>query len=191
MTSRRLVVSRGAVLALVGCASLVPVFAGDPKDSGKLLSLLAKSRKTLADGITQSSTKAPETAISAKFELDGKGELSLSVYTAEKGLTVDAEHNVLKELAGSPESANWAPEVEVFKDVEHVSRASQQLTVMALSKLSLTDVIKKAEKDQPGTVYAITPIVRDRKAQFAVVVAANDKAIELYYDAMTGDPVKK
>ena len=35
---------------------------------GPLLAVLSKSKLTLADGITQAAAKAPETAISAKFE---------------------------------------------------------------------------------------------------------------------------
>lgn len=121
--------------------------------------------------------------------MDDKGQLVLSVYTAEKGLAVDAEHNVLKELIGAP-AEKWAPEVEVFKDVPHVSRSSQQLAVMALSPLSLADVIKRAEKEQPGTVYSVIPVLRDRKPVFAVRVASEGKTVELAFDAMTGAPVK-
>ena len=156
----------------------------------KLLPLLSKSKQTLAAGVQQAAAKSPEAAISAKFELDDDGKLSLSVYTAEKGLGVDAEHNVLKEVAGSPEVQPWKTEVEVFKDVEHVARASEQLTLMALSKFSLLDIIKKAEKDQPGTVFSITPVLRERKPQFVVLVAAEGKVVELAYDLMTGENVK-
>jgi len=191
MQKNRLIICGGAILVASCFAGLLPVLAGEYGDSGKLLPLLPKAKTSLADGIRQASAKAPEAAISAKFELDDNGKLSLSVYTAEKGVAVDAELNVLKELSGSPESEKWTAEVEVFKDVEHVSRASQQLTVMALSKLSLADILKKAEKDQPGTAYSITPVVRDRKAQFVVLIAAKDKSVELSYDAMTGDPIKK
>lgn len=191
MRTKRLMVSSGVALSFLCCAGLLPVLAEEHGDSGKLLQVLPKCKKSLADGIKQASAKAPETAISAKFELDDKGAISLSVYTAGNGLGVDAEHNVLKELAGSPESETWTAEVEVFKDVEHVSRASQQLTVMTVSKFSLLDILKKAEKDQPGRAYSITPVVRDRKAQFVVSIAVKDKTVELFYDAMTGDPVKK
>jgi hypothetical protein len=154
-----------------------------------LLKALPKAKVSLADGIRQSS-KAPEATISAKFELE-EGKLSLSVYTVGKGLGVDAEHNVLKELAGSPEGATWHPETEIFKDVEHVSRASQQLTLMALSPHSLLDIIKKAEKDHPGTVYLITPILKERKPLFIVRVADQGKSVELHYDLMSGEAVKK
>ena len=80
-----------------------------------LLKVLSNSKHSLADGIRQA-TKSTEVPISAKFELDDNGKLSLSVYTAENGLNIDAEHNVLKELGGSPEEAAWNPEVEVFKN---------------------------------------------------------------------------
>src|SRR5262249_8500086 len=92
-----------------------------------------------------------------------------------------------KELAGSPLTDDWKPEVEVFKDVPHVSRASQQLALMALSKFTLLDILEKVEKDQPGKVFSITPVLHDRKAQFVVLVAAADgKAVEIRYDLMTG-----
>lgn len=156
-------------------------------DDAKLMAALPKARVSLGAGIKQAGAKAPETPISAKFEFDDRGALSLSVYTAEKGLNVDAEHNVLKELSGIPDSASWTTEAEVFKDVEHVSRASEQLTIMALSKFSLADIVKKAEKDRPGTVYSVIPKVQDRKAVFVVGVGAKGAGVELVYDAVTGD----
>src|SRR5262245_59241512 len=175
--------------------------AGDPD----LLQALARAERSLADGIQQVS-RSPEVAISAKFEMgeeqgedpakekDEKekegGELSLSVYTAEKGLAVDAERNVLKEYAGSPEGPQWKPEAEVFKDAEHIARASEQLTLMGLSPLSLLDVVRKAEKDQPGTVYSVTPVLRDRKPMFEVLVAASGKSVTLWYDLLKGDAVR-
>jgi hypothetical protein len=165
------------------------VGAAEKDEHAKLLPTLSKSKHTLAAGIKQAAAKSPEVAISAKFELE-EGKLSLSVYTAEKGLGTDAEHNVLKELAGSPEASEWKPEVEVFKDVPHVSRASQQLALMSLSKFSLLDILQKAEKDQPGTVFSITPVLRDRKAHFVVLVAAEGKVVELQYDLMTGEGLK-
>ena len=158
-------------------------------DYGELLKALPKSKHTLAQGIQQAAAKSPEVSISAKFELED-GKLSLSVYTAEKGLGTDAEHNVLKELAGSPEANKWDPEVEVFKDVPHVSRASQQLTLMSLTTHSLLEIIKQAEKDQPGTVFSITPVLHVRKAQFEVLVASQGKAIKLNYDLTTGKAIK-
>lgn len=179
----------GAFAVMVGIAGQgAPAFAegGD----AELLKALPSAKVTLAVGVQQAQAKAPEVSISAKFEMDHGGQLALSVYTAEKGLAVDAEHNVLKELIGSPTSGTWKPEVEVFKDVPHVSRSAQQLAVMALSKLTLDDVIKLAAKDQPGTVYSVIPIFRGRTPVFAVKVAAGDKTVELAYDALTGAKAK-
>jgi hypothetical protein len=178
-----------AVFVALSAGGLGPVAAADKEDYGKLLQALPKSKHTLAAGIKQAAAKAPEVAISAKFELE-EGKLSLSVYTAAKGLSADAEHNVLKELAGSPVADEWKPEVEVFKDVPHVSRASQQLTLMSLTKLTLLDILEKVEKHQAGTVFSITPVLRDRKAQFVVLVATDGKAVELRYDLFTGERVQ-
>ena len=158
---------------------------------GPLLTVLSKSKLTLADGITQAAAKAPETAISAKFELDDHKQLSLSVYTAEKGLDTDAEHNVLKELAGSPEGERWSPEVEVFEDAAHLKRSAAQLTLMALSPHTLLDIMAKAGKEQQGTVFSITPVVEHRQAQFVVLVAAQGKVVPLRYNLMTGESMKK
>jgi hypothetical protein len=161
------------------------------EEYGPLLAVLSQSKRTLADGIKQAAAKAPETAISAKFELDDHKQLSLSVYTAEKGLDVDAEHNVLKELAGSPAGEKWSPEAEVFEDAEHLKRAAAQLTLMALSPQGLLDIIAKAEKEQPGTVFSITPVVENHKPQFVVLVAAQGKVVAVRYNLLTGESMKK
>jgi hypothetical protein len=149
-----------------------------------LLKALAGSKHSLEEGIKQL-TKDSEVAISAKFEMED-GHLSLSVYTAEKGLGVDAERNVLKEFAGSPEAAEWKPHCEVFNDAPHVARASAQLTIMSTSRFSLIDILVKARKDQGGTVYSIAPVLRDRKPVFIVLFAVGGKSVELSYDAATG-----
>ncbi len=158
-------------------------------DSAALLKALPNSKHTLADGIRQA-TKGSEVPISAKFELDDNGKLSLSVYTAEKGLTTDAEHNVLKELSGSLESAEWSPEVEVFKDPEHLKRAAEQQALMALSRSSLLGIIANAQKQHRGRVFSVTPVIRDRKPQFVVLLADRNRVVELTYDLMTGAPLK-
>jgi hypothetical protein len=183
--------STGIKLALVlTIASLASAAMADEHDYGKLLAVLSKSKMTLAQGLKQAAGKSPEVSISGKFELNDEGALSLSVYTAEKGLGADAEHNVLKELSGSPEGEKWTAEVEVFQDVEHVSRAAQQLTLMSLSPHTLADILKKAEKDQTGTVFSIAPALKDHKAMFVVLVANKGKVVELAYDLMTGEKKK-
>lgn len=173
------------VAALLSLVVSVPVVLGEEQDYSKVIEALPKTKLTLAQGIQQAASKAPEAAISAKFEIHN-GEFALSVYTAEKGVNGDAEHNSLKELIGSPAGQKWSPEVEVFKDVPHVSRSAQQLALMSLTKLSLLDVIRKAEQDQPGTVFSIAPAIRDGAPQFVVLVANQGKPVELRYDLMSG-----
>jgi hypothetical protein len=169
----------GVLLVLVSAAAFAMRGArGD--DSAELVKALASSKHTLAEGIKQVS-KAPETAISAKFEFDDAGKLSLSVYTAEKGLGVDAEHNVLKEYGGSPEQPAWTPGIEVFKDVAHVARSAQQQTLMALAKMSLLDVVTKAEKVGNGQVLSITPVLEGRNAFFAVQLVSGGKVVASKY----------
>lgn len=163
-------------------------FAGEEADQAALLQVLPKSKLSLADGLKQT-TKGAEVPISAKFELDDNKQLSLSVYTAEKGLAVDSEHNVLKEFAGTPEKTPWAPEAEVFKDLPHVARASEHLTLTALAKRSLYDVVSQAQKDHPGTVLSITPAVQNKRPVFIVLVADNGKVTKYPYDAITAKPL--
>ena len=155
------------------------------KDQAALIKALAQSKISLLDGLRQS-TKGAEVPISAKFEFDDKGKLSLSVYTVEKGVSTDAEKNVLKELSGSPEQAKWTTEVEVFKDIPHVARASQQLALMSLSPFTLADIATKAQKEHPGTVFAITPAVRNQKPVFIVLEADKGKAVELVFGLLDG-----
>jgi len=178
------------LLWLVPCAfGLAATLAAmTPRAEDPVVKALSQSKHTLADGMQQVS-KSSEVAISAKFEMED-GKLSLSVYTAEKGLGVAAEKNVLKEYAGDPSAEAWKPEAEVFKDVEHVARSAEQLTLTALSPISLADIARKAAKDHPGTVYSITPELRDRKPIFAVLVADKDKSVEVAYDLMTGETAK-
>ena len=175
----------------LGLAQRARTAAYSQAEYGPLLAVLSKSQLTLADGITQAAAKAPETAISAKFELDDHKQLSLSVYTSEQGLDTDAEHNVLKELAGSPAGERWSPEVEVFEDAEHLKRSAAQLTLMALSPHTLLDIIANAGKEQPGTVFSITPVEEHRQPQFVVLVAAQGKVVALRYNLMTGESMKK
>src|SRR5207253_4080465 len=133
------------VVLLFGLIGLAPITgAEDSKDTQALLEALGKSKLTVLDGVRQAA-KGGAVPISAKFELED-GKLSLSVYTAGKGLSVAPEKNVLQELSGSPEEEKWMPKVEVFKDVPHVARSAEQLTLMALGRKSLVDTIAQVEK---------------------------------------------
>lgn len=160
----------------------------DDEETTALLQVLRNSKVTMAEGVQQL-TKGEEAAISAKFELDNNKKLSLSVYTAEKGLGADPEHNVLKEFAGSPEKTPWAPEAEVFKDIPHVSRASGQLSLVALAKHSLADFITMAQKQHKGIVYSAIPEVQNHRPVLIVLIADKDKVKEIRYDLQTGHAI--
>src|SRR5437762_5885318 len=114
-----------AAVVVAGWLGWQPARAeGDSKELQAVAQALGKSKLSLLAGIRQASQGSAK-AISAKFELED-GKLSLSVYTAEKGLAVPAEKNVLQELSGSPEQDKWTPKVEVFKDVPHVARSAER-----------------------------------------------------------------
>lgn len=164
-----------------GLGANLALAADSGKDQAALVKALSESKMSLMDGLRQA-TKLPEVPISAKFEFDDKGKLSLSIYTAEKGVAVEAEKNVLKELSGSPAQAKWAPEVEIFKDVPHVSRSSQQLTLMSLSGATLVDIVAKAQKEHGGTVLSVKPMMNNNKPAFAVLIADKGKVTQFNYD---------
>ena len=154
-------------------------------DAAALISKLAQSKHSLADGIRQAEQQNG-VAISAKFELEG-GTLMLSVYTAKAGRQADAEHNVLMELNGEATAAQWRPHVEVFDDKQHIARAATQLTVLQLTDITLSDLIQKAAALQKGTVYSVTPAVKMGKAAVEFLIAAPDgQTTELTLDAKTG-----
>jgi hypothetical protein len=157
----------------------------EPADLTALLALLPNSKLSLADGLKLAS-KGAGAPISAKFELDHDKKLSLSVYTAEKGLSLEPEDNVLKELSGSPEQDAWSPEIEVFKDKRHLTRASGQLVLVSLSPRLLLEIVDDASKRQSGTVYSITPRLQARKPVFVVLVAKDGKVTSMAYDLLTG-----
>ncbi len=143
-----------------------------PVPPGDLTAQLKSSKLTLAQAVAQAE-KDNGPAISAKFELED-GHLSLSVYTAKSGLDKDAEHNVLMELSGDPTKDKWQPKSEVFEDKAHITRAATHLTLVQRAKTTLSAVIAKASAKQPGTVYAVTPAVKDKKPVFEVLVASPD-----------------
>lgn len=154
-----------------------------------LLAKLKDSKHSLADGIAQCE-KESGVAISAKFEMEGE-KLSLSVYAAKAGLGKDSEHNVLIELAGDPTQEGWKTETEVFADKKHLTRSAMQLTLVQLSKLTLAEAIKKAEGEQAGTVYSITPSMKDGNPVFNVKVAnAEGKSVSMVVDGKTGEVTK-
>lgn len=176
------------VSSIVAAVPAATAKAYDDEETTALVQALSSSKISLLEGVRQVA-KGSEAAISAKFEFDDNHKLSLSVYTAEKGLAVDAEHNVLKEFSGSPESNAWKPEVEVFKDIPHVARASSHLTLMLLSHFTLTDIVAMVQKRYKGTVFSVTPAVLRKHPVAVVLVAEKGKAIEVDIDMVTGQSV--
>jgi hypothetical protein len=184
---RSLLMSAALLLgAGLGVNSVLAAESG--RDHAALMKVLPQSKHSLMDGLRQA-TRPPEVPISAKFEFDDAGKLSLSVYTAEKGISVDPEKNVLKELSGSPAQDKWTPEVEVFTDVPHVARSSQQLTLMSISRFTLVDIVAKAQKEHGGTVLSVAPMIRDRKPVFGVLMADKGKVTEFHYGVLDGNSV--
>jgi hypothetical protein len=176
------------VLVTGGAALMLPQLSAanesQEQETAALLNDLGKARVSLADGVRQAA-KTGEAPISAKFELDDDKKLSLSVYTAAKGADVEPEHNVLKELSGSPEQVSWSPKEEVFEDLPHVARASEHLTLMALSKHPLADLIATAQKEHKGIVYSATPEVKSYRPVLIVLVDEQGKSKEYRYDLTT------
>ena len=167
-------------------ACLAAVWCQDPQD-GDLLKALPTAKVSLRDGLQQLS-KGSEVPVSAKFEIED-GVFQLSVYAAGKGLCVPADQNELKEYAGDPTVASWKPKTEVFADVEHAARSAQQMTLLAVSPCSLLDVLAKAEKEQAGVCYSVTPVLRDRKPRFRLLFADQGRSREVIYDAATREVV--
>lgn len=163
---RRIIVMTAAALAFGTAIAAVRQHGDDEQ----LLSKLSAGRHTLADGIRQAE-KTDGPATSAKFEMEGD-QLMLSVYTAKQGR--DWGHNTLMELNGPASDAAWTPKTEVFADKEHIARSAMQLTLMQLSRMSLSDVIRKAEAQQPGTVYSAIPAVQDGRPVVNVLVVTRD-----------------
>ena len=157
----------------------------DNQEMVGLMNALPNAKVSLAQGVRQAENKG-EVATSAKFELNDEKKLSLSVYTAENGLTVDPEHNVLKELSGAPDQTVWSPQSEEFKDLPHVARASEHLTLMSVAKHGLADFIAMAEKQAKGTVFSAIPEIRDHRPILVVLIANTGKMNELQYDLQTG-----
>jgi hypothetical protein len=170
-----------------GAPSAVPQAPAQhaPVSPAELVSSLTQSKLSLLQGIQQAET-ANGPAVSAKFEVED-GKLLLSVYTAKNGISKDAEHNVLMELKGDATTAQWQPKLEVFEDKPHIARAAVHLTILQLTKMTLSDLIQKAASMQKGTVYSAIPAVKGQKAAVDFLIGTPDgKSIPLTLDAQTG-----
>lgn len=154
---------------------------------GDLAAALSKSKVSLADGARQILSEGEP--LSAKFEFDDDGKLSLSIYVAAKGHAIIpfGEGRVLEEMVGNAEAIPWKPVRQVFKDVEHVSIASQQLTLMSLAGTAVLDLIDDAQKNHAGIVFSIAPEIRSRHPVAVVLLVGDEgRVIELTYNLLDG-----
>ncbi len=191
MNARTLVFFALLVLAVATVAVSPALAGGGNEGDAALVRTLSSAKHSLLDGVRKAA-KAPAVAISAKFEDEGKG-LSLSVYTAGRGLDVDAESNVLQEFAGDPTGLEWKPSIETFQDATHVARASEQVTLMRMTRLTLADAIAMADSQlrpfEHATVFSIAPAVREGRGVFLLTVAVAHEAHHLTLDLQTGAAV--
>jgi uncharacterized membrane protein YkoI len=179
----------GLAMALFGMISAAALLSAAEQNEDALISNLKNSKYSMADGIKQAE-KENGVAISAKFEMKG-ATLMMSVYTAKAGLDKDAEHNELIELLGDAAKEKWTPEIEVFEDKKHLTRSAMQLTLVQVSKIKLTDAIKKAESAQGGTVYSVIPAVKDGNSVYIVKIATPEgKGIHVTVDGESGKTTK-
>jgi hypothetical protein len=135
--------------------------------------LLDTAQISLLEGIQQVQKKYGA-VIEAKYELDDAGALSLSVYPVTKGLHTNAEFNVFEEAAGPPDVPEWKPEIEVFKDQEHLTRSSFDLTVMQVGHISLATAVRRAVARQPGIPYWAVPVIKGTKPGVGVYIKSTD-----------------
>ncbi|MGZ3652831.1 MAG: hypothetical protein ACXVB9_21815 [Bdellovibrionota bacterium] len=161
-------------------------------DDAQVISTLSTAKISLIDGIRQAE-KSSGPVTSAKFEIGDDGKLSLSIYTAPQGLRTPAEDNQLSELSGDPTAAPFAPAAEVFKDKEHIARASVHLTLMQLSKLSLVQIIQVAQRavDSDDVPYSVAnPQVRNGLPVADVFFADDGQSRKVTVNMLTGQVLR-
>lgn len=158
-------------------------------DDAQVIAKLPAAKISLLDGIRQAE-KSSGTVTSAKFEIGDDGNLSLSIYTAPQGLRTPPETNELTELSGDPTVAPFAPSAEVFKDKEHIARASVHLTLMQLSRLNLVQIIQKAQAkmDDDAVPYSVAnPMVRNSEPVADVFFAIDGRSEKVTVNMRTGE----
>lgn len=173
------------ITSLLMTVALTSARAGnhDPK---AIAALLKDAKISLLEGIEYAQkTSGPTT--SAKFEIDG-GKLVLSIYTIPEGLGVEPEKATLTELGGSATEAPFKPAVEVFKDKEHIARASVHMTLFQLSPFNLKQVVERALKKVAGTPIDVrNPMVRNhRPVADVVIVDSYQDVFMVTVDLLTG-----
>lgn len=177
---------KNLVAAILSLLALNPAFAGN-HDPAAIAKLLKGATITLLAGIDQAE-KASGPATSAKFEISDSGKLELSVYTIPEGLGVEPEKATLTELGGDATMSPFKFAPEVFKDKEHIARASVHMTLFQLSKFSLRQIVEHAVKLKAGTPIDVrNPMVRNhRPVADVVIVDGHGYAATVTVDLLTG-----
>jgi hypothetical protein len=157
-----------------------------PSEDADLAALAeaVKSTKLSLDRAIAQVATGTEVPIEAKFEIED-GKFWLSVYTSAKGLDTIAEQNEFKEYKGEAAQAEWKPETEVFKDFEHIARSAQYHTLLSMTDVTITYIIKRATTGG-AVVVSVKPKVVDHKPVFEVATLANGKIVTSLFDLMTG-----
>jgi hypothetical protein len=163
--------------AMVGLSVLCSSLAAASEDA-QLIAKLKDAKFSLMDAIRYAE-KNSGPATSAKFEMDGD-KLVFSVYTAPQGLEALPEATDLTEISGSATTTAVEGQAEIFTDKEHIARASSHLTLMQLSNMTLTEVIAKALRIQPGIAFSVkNPQVRNHRAVADVSIVDQDGDVEV------------
>lgn len=177
---------KNALLATVLAFSFSPAFAAD-HDPKAIISLLKDSKVSLLEAVNYAEKSSGATT-SAKFEVED-GKLMLSVYTVPEGLGVEPEKATLTELSGAAVDGLSALKAEVFTDKEHIARASVHMTLFQLSKMTLRQVIERAQSQQYGEAIDVrNPVVRNRRpVADVVIVDEKNKPVTVTVDLLSGE----
>ena len=150
---------------------------------GADVSIVRTSKISMADALARAEASFGD-LIEAKFELGDDGKLSLSIYPVGKGIKLDSERNTFFEAAGDPTATTFAPTLSEFKvpDVEHLTTASRDLTLVQTAGLTLRDAVHAAEEAMAGgVVYWAIPTIRDTRAGYGVYVLGADGASHYFF----------
>jgi hypothetical protein len=148
---------------------------------GSDVRIVRQSKVAMAEALRAAATKYGD-PIEAKFELDDAGKLSLSIYPVGNGIATDAERNKFQELSGDPTAAQFAGDLSVFSDAEHLTRSARDLTLVQTSSLRLVDAVELAQAQVPGgVVYWAIPTIRHSRAGYGVYVLGADDTIHYFF----------
>jgi len=138
---------------------------------GDDLRVLKKSKISMAAGIAAAEKFGP--VIEAKFELDHDSALALSLYPISDSLSVDAQRQTFKELAGDPTKAPFTGATEVFADQEHLTRSARDLTLLQLGRKTLAQAVVEVPASA-GFVFWAIPTMRLGRAGVGIYTASGN-----------------